>query len=60
MNSKKKGQGNVDAVFIEKTRKLLKVAVPSWGSKEAKYLIILSLLIVLRTYMSIWLADVNG
>ena len=47
-------------MFWEKIKKLIKVVVPSGSSKEVKYLIILSLLLVLRTYMSIWLADVNG
>ena len=34
--------------------------MPSYSSKEFKYLIILTLLLILRTYMSIWLAEVNG
>jgi len=34
--------------------------VPNYTCKESKYLVILSLLLVLRTYMSIWLAEVNG
>lgn len=34
--------------------------MPSYSSKECKYLVILTLLLVLRTQMSIWLADVNG
>ena len=39
---------------------LLKIAVPNYTCKEAKYLVILTLLLILRTQMSIWLADVNG
>ena len=39
---------------------LLKIAIPSYKSREAVYLIILTGLLVIRTYMSIWLADVNG
>ena len=50
----------MDAVFFAKTKKLLKVVVPKANCKEAKYLVILSLLLILRTYMSIWLAEVNG
>jgi ABC-type uncharacterized transport system fused permease/ATPase subunit len=38
----------------------LKVAIPSWTGKEAKYLLILTLLLVTRTQLSIWLAEVNG
>lgn len=60
LKSKKKGQGNVDAVFFAKIKNLLNTVVPRANCKESKYLVILSLLLVLRTYMSIWLADVNG
>jgi ATP-binding cassette subfamily D (ALD) long-chain fatty acid import protein len=52
--------GNVDAAFVQKIKELLRVAVPGWSSKEMKYLVILTLLLILRTQMSIWLADVNG
>ena len=55
-----KGSGNVDADFMDKIQGLLKVVVPTWTCKEVKYLCILTLLLVLRTQMSIWLADVNG
>ena len=34
--------------------------VPSYKTKEAFYLVILTGLLVMRTYLSIWLADVNG
>ena len=34
--------------------------LPSWKSKEARYIYFLSILLVVRTMMSIWLADVNG
>lgn len=34
--------------------------MPRTNCKESKYLLILSLLLILRTYMSIWLAEVNG
>lgn len=56
----KGGKGNVDKVFWERIKILVKIAVPSWRSKEAFYLFALSGLLVLRTYLSIWLADVNG
>ena len=57
---KLRGSGNVDAQFIEKIKGLLKITVPSYNCKESKYLVILTLLLILRTQMSIWLADVNG
>jgi hypothetical protein len=52
--------GNVDAAFMEKIQNLIKVVMPNWTCKESKYVAILTLLLVLRTQMSIWLADVNG
>jgi|TARA_B110000285_G_C15064144_1_gene584119 hypothetical protein len=52
--------GLVDADFMKKIKRLLKIVVPSYTCKESKYIAILTLLLVLRTQMSIWLADVNG
>lgn len=57
---KKKGVGNVDSLFISRIKELAKIAVPNWHCKETKYLAVLTVLLVLRTQMSIWLADVNG
>jgi ATP-binding cassette, subfamily D (ALD), peroxisomal long-chain fatty acid import protein len=53
-------KGLVDAQFFERIKELLRIAVPGWGSKESKYIFFLSILLVLRTQLSIWLADVNG
>jgi ABC-type uncharacterized transport system fused permease/ATPase subunit len=47
-------------LFWERIKKLLAIAIPSWRTKEVLYLIVLSGLLVVRTYLSIWLADVNG
>ena len=47
-------------MFWKRVKNLVKIAVPSYNCKEAKYLAILTLLLLLRTQMSIWLADVNG
>jgi hypothetical protein len=52
--------GLVDAEFIKRIKKLLKIVIPSYTCKESKYIAILTLLLILRTQMSIWLADVNG
>ena len=57
---KQGGKGNVDKVFFERIKVLLKIAIPSYKTKEALYLAVLTGLLVIRTYMSIWLADVNG
>ncbi|CDW80449.1 abc transporter n-terminus family protein [Stylonychia lemnae] len=54
------GKGNVDKEFFERIKKLLRIAIPSYNSREAVYVVILTGLLVVRTYMSIWLADVNG
>lgn len=45
---------------MEKIQGLLKIVIPSYTCKEAKYVTILTLLLILRTQMSIWLADVQG
>lgn len=50
----------MDKVFFERIKKLLKIAIPSYNTKEAAYIVILTALLVVRTYLSIWLADVNG
>ena len=40
--------------------KLVKVVLPTWTGREAQYIYLLTVLLVIRTLMSIWLADVNG
>jgi hypothetical protein len=45
---------------MERIKKLLRIAIPSYKSRESIYIVILTGLLVIRTYMSIWLADVNG
>ena len=57
---KEKKAGSVDGVFWERVKKLIKVVVPSWTSKEARYIYLLMVVIAVRTYMSIWLADSQG
>lgn len=54
------GKGNVDAAFWKRIKKLLGKVLTSWTGKEAQYIYILTILLVVRTFMSIWLADVNG
>lgn len=57
---RKKGRGNVDELFWIRIKKLVKIVLPSYTCREARYIYILSVLLVVRTLMSIWLADVNG
>ncbi len=47
-------------MFLERIKQLIKIAVPSYKTKEALYIAVLTGLLVVRTYLSIWLADVNG
>ena len=47
-------------MFLARIKELLKIAVPSYKTKEFVYLVVLTGLLVVRTYLSIWLADVNG
>ena len=54
------GKGNVDALFWKRIRRLLKHVFTSYTCKEAQYVYLLTILLVIRTFMSIWLADVNG
>jgi ABC-type uncharacterized transport system fused permease/ATPase subunit len=58
--SRKGGKGNIDKEFRARIVELIKVVVPSWTCDEAKILVVLSILLVLRTFLSIWLAKVNG
>jgi hypothetical protein len=57
---KLRGTGLIDAAFWKNVKKLIKIVIPNYTCKEFKYLVILTLLLVLRTAMSIWLADING
>lgn len=58
--AKKGGKGNVDKEFWERVIKLVKQLIPTWKCKEVAYVSILAVLLIIRTMMSIWLADVNG
>ena len=59
-NANKKSRGNVDKVFWQRLSRLTKIVLPSYKSREARYIYLLTILLVARTLMSIWLADVNG
>ena len=59
-NAKNRGKGNVDKEFWERVIKIIKHILPKWNCTESRYAILLLALLVVRTLMSIWLADVNG
>jgi len=50
----------VDREFIRRVVELIKKLIPSWKCREAGQVLIMAALLVVRTWMSIWLADVNG
>eukprot|EP00743_Colponemidia_sp_Colp-15_P001440 GILK01001579.1.p1 GENE.GILK01001579.1~~GILK01001579.1.p1 ORF type:complete len:694 (+),score=88.80 GILK01001579.1:74-2083(+) len=57
---KKGGKGRVDAEFVSRVMELLKIAVPGWKSKEFWLMALLSVFLVIRTFLSIYIANVNG
>ena len=59
-SANKKSRGNVDRVFWNRICKLTKIVCPGTACREARYIYLLTGLLVVRTLMSIWLADVNG
>jgi len=50
----------VDKEFWERVIKLVKQIIPKWNCPEIHCTIVLAMLLIVRTMMSIWLADVNG
>jgi len=54
------GKGNVDAIFLSRIKKLVKIVIPSWNCPEMGDLVLLSLFLVARTFLSIYMASVNG
>ena len=58
--SRASNKANVDLAFLSKIMKLLPVVIPSAACKEVGLLALLSVALVLRTFLSIWIAGVNG
>ena len=54
------GKGNVDAIFFERIKKLINIVIPTWKCQEVLDLVMLTVFLVLRTFLSIYLAGVNG
>jgi ATP-binding cassette subfamily D (ALD) protein 3 len=59
-NVRIKSKGYVDKVFFERIWEMIKIVVPNWYSKEAFDLYLLSLFLVARTFLSIYIARING
>ena len=59
----KKGRApkvEVDAVFFERLRTLLKIVIPGARSKEAMLLIMHTAFLILRTIISLYVAELDG
>ena len=50
----------MDAVFFSRIKKLVRIVIPGWRSAEMIDLAILTVFLVLRTFLSIYMATVNG
>lgn len=50
----------MDGIFWKRIKKLVKIVVPSIYSPEAKDLALLTAFLVARTFLSIYMASVNG
>eukprot|EP00331_Platyophrya_macrostoma_P033879 CAMPEP_0176441092 /NCGR_PEP_ID=MMETSP0127-20121128/20986_1 /TAXON_ID=938130 /ORGANISM="Platyophrya macrostoma, Strain WH" /LENGTH=176 /DNA_ID=CAMNT_0017825793 /DNA_START=48 /DNA_END=575 /DNA_ORIENTATION=- len=57
---KKGGKGNVDSVFLKRILTLIRIVVPSWKSKEVFNLGLLTVLLIVRTFLSIYISSING
>lgn len=57
---KKKTRGTVDAVFFKRISYLLKVMFPSWNVREVYELGLLTVFLVLRTFLSIYISSIQG
>eukprot|EP00388_Colpodella_angusta_P020059 GDKJ01050058.1.p1 GENE.GDKJ01050058.1~~GDKJ01050058.1.p1 ORF type:complete len:1348 (-),score=367.43 GDKJ01050058.1:221-4150(-) len=56
----KSGKGQVTKTFLLKLIYLLRIAIPSPTCREVKIMLFLSTTLILRSFMSIWIAAVNG
>ena len=50
----------MDAIFWSRIKKLVKIVIPTWKSEEVLDLALLTVFLVLRTFLSIYIAAVNG
>ena len=53
-------KGQVDLVFFKRVWKLIKIVIPSWKCVETLNLLNLTVFLVVRTFLSIYIANVNG
>ncbi len=56
----KKSKGQIDSVFINRIRQLIKIVVPSIYSLEFLDMTQMMIFLILRTFLSIYIANING
>ena len=47
-------------VFIKRAAELIQIVIPDWKSYETLNIVTLTLFLVVRTFLSIYIANVNG
>jgi len=57
---KNKSKGTVDKVFFRRIKRLIEIVIPSWKTREALNLVGLTITLILRTFLSIYQASING
>lgn len=57
---RKSGRGDVDKIFFERIKILLKIVLPSFKCSAIVDIICLTVFLIFRTYLSIYLAGANG
>jgi len=57
---KKKNRGKVDGIFFKRIVHLLKVLFPSWNVRETYDIGLLTIFLVLRTFLSIYISTIQG
>lgn len=59
-SKKKRSKGHVDKLFFKRMIRLIGIVIPSWSSREVLNIIGLSVVLVSRTFLSIYQASING
>jgi ATP-binding cassette subfamily D (ALD) long-chain fatty acid import protein len=59
-NKNKKKRNEIDQKFIQGFIKLLKICIPTWTCKELLILLLHSTFLILRTLLSLYVADLDG
>eukprot|EP01129_Flabellula_baltica_P003178 TRINITY_DN12998_c0_g1_i1.p1 TRINITY_DN12998_c0_g1~~TRINITY_DN12998_c0_g1_i1.p1 ORF type:complete len:706 (-),score=131.34 TRINITY_DN12998_c0_g1_i1:1041-3158(-) len=60
INPKKSSRGNLDATFFKQVKELIRIVIPSSTSNEAIMLYAHTLFLISRTFMSIYVAQLDG